>query len=190
MARTKPDNEVGKRIGVVARRWRKEFGWDQKKLAAESGQTQTYISKFELGQSGDPGVSRVMVICAAFRRSPCELLHAAGLLTWPRPPIETLEDMATILGSLSEEGQAAVLDYLHMVQSKEEHERADRNDGDSPSDSDLDQDEGERITNRKPRVSLRSRTERHVAATVGEMQHEAQSRVLSPGLGSSLPILE
>ena len=115
--------EVAKRLGKQVAIWRKEFGWLQTDLARDSGLLQTYISKLEHAETEDPGMSRVMMICAAFRRSPCDLLHAAGLLAGPRPPQEMLEDMAIVMGSLSEEGREAGLKYLHMLQAEEAREQ-------------------------------------------------------------------
>jgi transcriptional regulator with XRE-family HTH domain len=126
MPRTGTEEEVGLRLGQVVRRWRKEFDWRQEDLAEKSGLPQTYISKFELGQSGDPGISRIIAICLAFRRSPCDLLKAANLLAGPRPSVEMLENMATVVGMLSEERQQAALEYLHVLQGMQERENKER----------------------------------------------------------------
>ncbi len=123
LSRTGSEEEIGRRLGSVVRRWREEFGWRQDDLADRSGLAQTYISKFELGQSGDPGISRVLMICLAFNRSPCDLLHAAGLLVGTRPPIEVVENLALIMGHLCEDDRDTVIEYARMLQGKRERER-------------------------------------------------------------------
>lgn len=127
------EEDVAKALGKRVELWRREYGWRQVDLAQRSDLLQTYISKFELGQSGDPGISRIVAICLAFRRSPCDLLRAAGLLPGPRPPAEMLENMAIIVGALSDDRRDDALRYLHMLQADQERERGTGSNGNGHS---------------------------------------------------------
>ncbi len=134
--------EIGKRLGKQVTIWRKEFGWWQTDLARESGLLQTYISKLEQADTEDPGITRIMMIAAAFKRSVPDLLRAAGLIVGPRPPQDVLEDLAIVVGSLSEEGRDAVLKYAHMVQAQEAREHQPDSYGQTSTGEDTEEEKG------------------------------------------------
>lgn len=103
-------------FGQRVRERRKELGWGQEKLAAESGYSQTNIYAIEKGTMKDPRKQAIR-LAEALRSSPDWLLHGAGQRE-TGPHVLTVEQFLAIYDDLPVEGKAALTSVAEKYRTK------------------------------------------------------------------------
>lgn len=85
-------------------------GWSQRKLARQSGVSQTFISQT---LSGDvkPSVNFCYKIAQALDESPEKVLRLAGILPANQPEDDTLQELIELARSLPPEDREELLKY-------------------------------------------------------------------------------